>query len=118
MGKQIDGTVIPTPRDRVMAANEERAYHLIGQSAEAFEIWTTDQEIYTGDSIEAWNDCPGSQVQWMMVRLPDGRIWEITGVEEYKFGRGNSRIKVGPWMDDEGYFLELPEYVRGTSKLL
>lgn len=117
MGLQRDGSVIPTPRDRVMPTKEERVFHLVGQKAVAFEIWTTDQEIYRGTSMDEWLDCESEEVQWMMVQLASGQCWEITGVEEYKF-QNSRHIKRGPWMDDTAYFTALPEFVRGTSKLL
>jgi hypothetical protein len=117
MGLLKDGTVVPTPRDRVMAVEDEAIFHQMGLVAVAFEIWTTTQEIYTGTSVDEWKDCESEEVQWMMLRLQDGSIQEVTGVEEYRF-KGAAFPKKGPWMDDVEYFKALPEFVAGTSKLI
>ena len=102
MGRQQDGTVVPTPRDRIIDADGAAFYQAILDSdPDKFEIIYTDGSIVSGNSIADWVNAPSTEVQFVIVGFSDGGFASVFSMESYNF---KGQVKTGTWMDDDLFF--------------
>lgn len=117
MGLLQDGTVVPTPRDRVMEVAEEKDLQEHMREGVAFELFYSDMSMVSGTSIQDWNAAPDDDVQYAVVLKGNGTVWQITGPEIYVYQPG-SQPKSGLWMDDTIFFTTLRDAIGPMSQLL
>ena len=102
MGRQKDGTVIPTPRDRVIDSESNAIYEtILNNNPDKFEIVYSDGSVVFGTSIADWVSAPSTEVQFVIVGFADGGYAYVCSMEAYNF---KGQVKTGPWLDDNLFF--------------
>lgn len=106
MGRLRDGTVVPTPRDKVISSQAAAIFQksldgFITKEFIKFDIYYTDKTKVSGSSILDWRQAANTDVQVVVLYNAVGGHSIIHSMEEYTIG---GITKTGPWMDDEEYW--------------
>ena len=116
MGRRAGNpTVIPTPRDRVISAEDDAMMQsFLDRGPVAFEIYYSDGSMVAGTTIGDWQSAPNTDVQVVVVSFADSGYAKVYGLDTYGIG---GFAKTGTWMDDQAYF-DLLDSIHSRSGLV
>ena len=115
MGILKDGTIVPTPRDRVLSSEEQDYLEaLLQKDILEFEVFYSDLSSVRGRNIPQWKNAPDSDVQLLVVKYRLGG-WAIVNFLDTYTLWGIS--KTGAWMDDTEFY-RLNQDVHSLSRII